>query len=61
MPEFPRMQSLSAPLYWASCLFFGLGADIKLINQVGLCIEAERYELDDDEFTSVGGSLLYRF
>lgn len=42
-------------------LFFGLGADIRLINQVALRIEAERYELDDDEVTSVGGSLLYQF
>ncbi|MEX0451056.1 outer membrane beta-barrel protein [Spiribacter sp. 218] len=42
-------------------IFFGVGVEIALIEQVGLRIEAEHYELDDDDVRSIGGSLLYRF
>jgi len=42
-------------------LFFGVGVEIALIHEASLRIEAEQYELDDEDVTSVGGSLLYRF
>lgn len=42
-------------------IFLGIGMEIALLEQVGLRIEAERYELDDEDVSSIGGSLIYRF